>query len=227
MGRASQSRFIVTRCGITDLNLHERAKPTEPPPPYPPPPPFVPITSKNVDDQIGLLRAYYQERLTTLAPSVSVPPPILGMPLIPPPLAVPSLDPTNAAGTPGSTLLTLPDDAPPTTQTKLGPIGQVVKSGASTGAVKKKAKAAGPPPKDMGGGAMLPLPPGLLTLKPEDVPMEPLPTPFEADVMTVGDGHGDGLRRGASAKGALSGGSGNNGAKKKAVDFPPVIVASA
>jgi transcriptional activator SPT7 len=215
----------VTRCGILNLNLHSSAKPTEPPPPYPPPPPFVPITSKNVEDQIGLLRAYYQERLATLAPSVSAPQPILGMPLIPAPFGVPSLGPTNVAGAAsGPTLLTLLDDSPPTSQTKLGPIGQVVKSGQSTGAVKKKAKATGPPPKAMGGGAMLPLPPGLLTLKPEDVPMEPLPTPFEADVMR--DGHGDGLRRVGTAKGVLSGGNGN-GAKKKAVDLPPVIAASA
>lgn len=202
--------------------LHDRAKPTEPPPPYPPPPPFVPITSKSVQDQIGLLRSYYQERLATLAPSMSAPPPVLGMPLIPPPLGVPvpGLEPMSITGPiPGPTLLTLPDDGLPSSQTKLGPIGQVVKSGASSGAVKKKAKATGTAPKDMGGGPTLPLPPGLLTLKPEDVSMEPMTTtPFDAGV-------GDGVRRGT--KGALSGGNGNNGAKKKAVEFPPVIAASA
>ena len=105
-----------------------------------------------------------------------------------------------------------------------------MKSGASAGAVKKKAKATGAAPKDMGGGPILPLPPGLLTLKPEDVPMEPLTTttPFDADMLGVvdaGNGNGDGGRRGA--KGALPGGNGNNGGKKKAVDFPPVIAASA
>lgn len=134
------------------------------------------------------------------------------------------MEPVNTAGsTPGPSLLTLPDDAPPSSQTKLGPIGQVMKSGPSTGAVKKKAKAAGPPPKDMSGGPVLPLPPALLTLKPEDVPMEPLTTPFDAHVLGAGDG--DGARRGA--KGALPGGNGSNGAKKKAVDLPPVIAASA
>ncbi|KAG2073285.1 hypothetical protein BDR04DRAFT_1095186 [Suillus decipiens] len=34
-------------------------KPKEPPPPYPPPPSLLPITSKNVGDQIGLLRLPY------------------------------------------------------------------------------------------------------------------------------------------------------------------------
>jgi transcriptional activator SPT7 len=155
---------------------------------------------------------------------MSAPPPVLGMPLIPPPLGVPvpGLEPMSGL-TPGPTLLILPDDGLPSSQTKLGPIGQVLKSGQSTGAVKKKAKATGAAPKDIGGGPILPLPPGLLTLKPEDVSMEPLTTtttttPFDA-------GAGDVGRRGA--KGALPGGNGNHGAKKKAVDFPPVIVASA
>lgn len=194
------------------MNGHDRAKPTEPPPPYPPPPSFVPITSKNVEDQIGLLRPYYQERLAALAPSVSAPLPVLGMPLIPPPpgVPVPSMDPAP-------TLLTLLDDQPSSSQAKLGPIGQVMKSGPSTGGMKKKAKASGPP-KDIGGGPILPLPPGLLTFKPEDVSMEPLATAFDTDVL------GDGGQRGA--KGTL-GGNVNSGAKKKAVDLPPVIAASA
>lgn len=212
--------------------MYDRAKPTEPPPPYPPPPPFVPITSKNAEEQIGLLKPYYQERLAMLARPVSAPPPVVGMPFIPPPpgVPVPISEPTNTAGAvPGPTLLTLPDDPPSASQTKLGPLGQVVRSGPSGGAVKKKAKATGPPPKDMsvGAGGMFPFPPGLLTLKPEDVSMESLATPFEVDVSTVGDGNTDGLRRGVTAKGALPGGSGNNGAKKKAVDLPPVIAASA
>lgn len=195
----------------------------EPPPPYPPPPPFVPITSKNVEDQIGLLKAYYQERLTTLTPSMSAPPPVLGMSLIPPPYGAPMLgiEPVNTVGsTLGPALLTLPDDVPPSSQTKLGPIGQVMKSGPSTGAMKKKTKANGPPPKEMGVGPTPPLPSGLLTLKPEDVSMEPFTTPFDADVLGAGDG--DGAWRGG--KGVLPGGSGT---KKKAVDLPPVIAASA
>ncbi|KAF8132050.1 hypothetical protein EV363DRAFT_1449731 [Boletus edulis] len=207
-----------------------KVKPTEPPPPYPPPPPFVPITSKNMEGQIGLLRPYYQERFAMLAPSLSAPPLIIGVPLIPPPLGVPvfPLELMNTAGpTPGPTLLTLPDDAPPSSQTKLGPIGQIAKSGPSGGAVKKKAKGTAPPTKDMGGGAMLPLPRGLLTLKPEDVLTEPLMTPFDAEAVAVGDGNGDGGRRGTTAKGALPGGNGNNSAKKKVVDLPPVIAASA
>ena len=182
----------------------------EPPPPYPPPPPFVPITSKNVEDQIGLLKPYFQERLAGLAPS-SAPPPVLGMPLIPPPpgVAVPTTEPMDISASP--MLLTLPDDPPPASQTKLGPIGQIMKSGPSTGAVKKKAKA---PPKDAGGGP-IPIPTGLLTLRPEDVPMEPI---FNAEIL------GDGGQR--DVKGPMVGGSGNSG-KKKTVNLPPVIAASA
>lgn len=152
---------------------------------------------------------------------------MFGTPLIPPPfgIPVPGQEPTNTTGsTLGPALLTLPDDAPPPSQAKLGPIGQVVKSGPSTGAMKKKAKATAAPPKDMSGGPILPLPRGLLTLKPEDVSMEPLATPFDADALGGGDGNGDGGRR---VKGALSGGNGNSGTKRKAVDFPPVIAASA
>lgn len=210
-----QSTFTVGFIEIsnTDVGWHDRAKPTEPPPPYPPPPPFVAITSKNVEDQIGLLRLYYQERLAMLAPPVPAPPPVLGMPLIPPPPGVVPMDTTGPTLAP--MLITLPDDPPPPAQAKLGPIGQVMKSGSSTGAVKKKAKATGPPPKDTSGGLILPLPPGLLTLKPEDMTTEPITTTFGAD------GLGDGGQRGA--KGALSGGN----AKQKAVDLPPIIAASA
>lgn len=175
-----------------------------------------------MEGQIGLLKPYYQERLAALAPGISAPPPILGMPLIPPPPGVPmaGIEPTGTAcPTPAPTLFTLPDDPPPPSQTKLGPIGQPLKSGTTTGAVKKKAKATGPPPKDIGGGGAAPLPSGLLTLKPEDMSVEPLTTAFDADVL------GDGGHRGA--KGALGGGGGGTGAKKKTADLPPVIAASA
>ncbi|TFK71075.1 hypothetical protein BDN72DRAFT_487042 [Pluteus cervinus] len=43
------------------------AKPKEPPPPYPPPAPLLPLTSSKVDDQIGLLKHYYQCRFAALA----------------------------------------------------------------------------------------------------------------------------------------------------------------
>ncbi|KAG9312248.1 hypothetical protein JVU11DRAFT_7549 [Chiua virens] len=125
------------------ITKYVRKSRQEPPPPYPPPPEFIPITSKNVEDQIGLLKPYYQERLGAL-----VPPPTLGMPLILPPsgVPVPGMDMTGT-----TPMLTLPDDIPTASQTKLGPIGQVMKNGPSAGAVKKKAKASGPPAKDIGG----------------------------------------------------------------------------
>jgi transcriptional activator SPT7 len=86
-----------------------RANPAEPPPPFPPPPPFVPLNSSKLDDQIGLLKSFFQTRfaaLTTLAPAaISLPPP-------PPP---PLLDDNNAVVYPPASVPTIvaPPSAPP------------------------------------------------------------------------------------------------------------------
>ncbi|PPR05625.1 hypothetical protein CVT24_002811 [Panaeolus cyanescens] len=205
-------------------------KPTEPPPPYPPPPPFIPLTAEKADEQIGLLRPYYQSRFGALAAKLAsssaggVKVPALPGPMIPalPGPSVPSLPgptipalpgpkipgtagasapntlpsapntlpfapntlpsapntaatnvsggsapasasggPTNATTTAAATATTattsvntttppappalrpdlvLPDDPPPAAQVKMGPIGQIVKPGGGSGAVKKKVK---------------------------------------------------------------------------------------
>ena len=133
--------------------LHS-AKPSEPPLPYPPPPPFVPLRAGDVDDQIGLLKPYYQNRIALLvassAPSTAVPPaPLPGPVLGPSPLsAKPSLPPPNQSASHGNTSnppsapapppdLILPDDVPNPSQLKMSPIGQIMKSGGASGTKKK------------------------------------------------------------------------------------------
>jgi transcriptional activator SPT7 len=46
--------------------FYPSAKSVEPPPPYPPPLPFVSLTAGSVKNQIGLLRVYFEHRLTGL-----------------------------------------------------------------------------------------------------------------------------------------------------------------
>ncbi|KIJ15637.1 hypothetical protein PAXINDRAFT_169074 [Paxillus involutus ATCC 200175] len=238
---------IAAEFGLSSLSIPKRllkakqgggsgtsqAKPTEPPPPYPPPPPFIPITSKNVEDQIGLLKRYYHERLTTLAPSMPAPMP--GMPPIPSAfgIPVPGMGPMGIPGqVSGQTLVVaLPDDSPLPSQARLGPIGQVIKSGPS-GGMKKKAKATGSSSKDVGG--IIGLPPGLLTMKPEDgIPVEPM-TMFDGGTFGIGGSNTGGewgvVKRSGSRPllpGSGVGGNGNHAAQKKTVDLPPVIAANA
>lgn len=130
------------------------AKPTEPPPPFPPPPPFVPLDSKAVDNQIGLLRAFYHERLSTVSaqPPGAAAPPSSMPPGYPQPIPVsPDAD----------TLAVLSDDVPSPVHTKIGPLGQIVKNAPSAAASKKKKAKAPAAPMGMGpapseGGEMLP-----------------------------------------------------------------------
>ncbi|KAI0800213.1 hypothetical protein C8Q74DRAFT_1363991 [Fomes fomentarius] len=107
------------------------AKPTEPPPPFPPPPSFIPLDSITIDDQIGLLKPFYQSRIaeistSLLAPSQppGVPPPGPALPAQPsrvlPPSVVtpipfaptlPSI-PINPGSTSMSTATPIPPGAP-------------------------------------------------------------------------------------------------------------------
>lgn len=156
------SFFRLTETYIFAIAFHS-AKPSEPPLPYPPPPPFVPLRAGDVDDQIGLLKPYYYNRIALLvassAPPVAVPPaPLLGPVLGPSPLSVnpslppPTLPPGNQSAShmsnppsapvqaPPSPDLILPDDVPNPIQLKMSPIGQIVKSGGASGGTKKKGK---------------------------------------------------------------------------------------
>ncbi|KAH8103455.1 hypothetical protein BXZ70DRAFT_925723 [Cristinia sonorae] len=135
------------------------AKPSEPPLPFPLPPPFIPIDSENVENQIGLLKPYYQERLAALAAqqpptqSRAPAPPTNGTNGLPPPgvgYPVPTPYPPQ---TPVAAPIVLPDDLPSPAHTKLGPLGQVTKSTAAAGGSKKKSKAKAKP--DPGGNADL------------------------------------------------------------------------
>ncbi|KAI0312192.1 hypothetical protein OF83DRAFT_1250680 [Amylostereum chailletii] len=158
---------IAAELGLSNLSIPKKllkgkrsvqnslvpAKSAEPPPPYPPPPPFIPLTSDAVDDQIGVLKAYYQRRFSALIPPMQ-PAPLPG----PPPLAAPtflsahppfyphtlphpphpSIRPPQPPAPVPPPVLVLPDDPPHPSRTKLGPIGHVITGG---GAKKKPNKA--------------------------------------------------------------------------------------
>ncbi|KAG2158647.1 uncharacterized protein EDB93DRAFT_1245881 [Suillus bovinus] len=188
------------------------AKPKEPPPPYPPPPPLLPITSKNVGDQIGLLHPYFQVRLAALAPPGS----LQGLPYLPPGpqfgfLPHPGVLPLPYVPNPSgdfARIITIPDDAPAPAQAKLGPLGQVLKTGAAAGAFKKKNKAKEPGP--MSGPEIL---------------VEAGP----GGVVTNGSSGGTGGAGGGAALG-MAGGSKKKPSPQgqgRAMELPPVIAASA
>ncbi|OAX33132.1 hypothetical protein K503DRAFT_794579 [Rhizopogon vinicolor AM-OR11-026] len=201
-----------------------QAKPTEPPPPYPPPPPLLPITNKNVGDQIGLLHQYFQERLVAVAPpgSLSLPtPPYLPGPQfgLPPLAGAPPL-PTASSSSFGepARIIALSDDTPTPAQAKLGPLGQVLlKTSAAASAVKKKNKAKEPVSMSMGVGA----PMGMGAV--DGVPMEPMRA-FNGLGMDGGNGNGAGAGGGVAGGGKKKPGPQGQG---RAVELPPVIAASA
>ncbi|KAG2335968.1 hypothetical protein BDR05DRAFT_1063734 [Suillus weaverae] len=209
------------------------AKPKEPPPPYPPPPSLLPITSKNVGDQIGLLRPYFHMRLAALAPPGS----FQGFPYLPPGpqfalFPHPGVPPLPYVPNPSgefTRIITIPDDAPAPAQVKLGPLGQVLKTGTAAGAVKKKNKAKEPVPMsapDMS----------------DAIPVEPMRAfnGLGAEGRDVGGaGAGGGVTNGLSGGTNGAGGGGTlgiaGGGKKKlspqgqgrGMELPPVIAASA
>lgn len=134
--------------GKKGQNRPAAAKPTEPPPPFPPPPPFVHFTASMADDQVGLLKPYYQHRFAMLATAQGgspLPHPLPGPPPASfPPTPLPGLLlATHGPSGPPSAIpivrpdLVLPDDIPNPARLKISPIGQIIKTGAS--AAKKKA----------------------------------------------------------------------------------------
>ncbi|KAG1716473.1 hypothetical protein ID866_677 [Astraeus odoratus] len=125
---------IAAELGLSSLSVPRRllkgkrdavggakAKPAETLLPYPPPPDFLPITSKNVEDQIGLLRPYYHQRLASLAVTTPIPsgpvPPALSVSGLPGPGTVQGLSqPVPVAQNmhiPGTSLQPLPISFPP------------------------------------------------------------------------------------------------------------------
>jgi len=130
--------------GKKGQNKPAAAKPTEPPPPFPPPPPFVQFTASMADDQVGLLKPYYQHRFAMLATAQGGSPlPSHPLPAFPPTALPGLLLVTHGPSGPPSAIptvrpdLVLPDDIPNPAQVRISPIGQIIKTGAS--AAKKKA----------------------------------------------------------------------------------------
>jgi len=167
---------IAAEFGLSNLSIPKKllkgkkgqnkpmaALPSEPPLPYPPPPPFVPFRAGDIDDQIGLLKPYYHNRIALLVVS-SAPPPIAVPPApLPGPMLghssvnnpSPTLPPGNQSASHSSNMsnppapasasapspdLILPDDVPNPSQLKMNPIGQILKSGGASGGTKKKGK---------------------------------------------------------------------------------------
>ncbi|KAI1790367.1 hypothetical protein LXA43DRAFT_511803 [Ganoderma leucocontextum] len=205
-------------------------KPLEPPPPFPPPPPFIPLDSNTIDDQIGLLKVFYQSRIAEMSSVVAPPPPGQAGPGLPPPLAAPgvingSFGPFPTASLPSvpvkpnaslgaiqpvsaelTQVIILPDDAPSLAHTKMGPLGTINKAVPSTSTAKKKSKAKPPAPAPS-------LPPG----EAEATPGPPPPPPLMHSSSTGGMGE--------SKKGK---GTGTPSKKKTKIEsFPPVVMASA
>ncbi|KAF8627032.1 hypothetical protein AX15_004566 [Amanita polypyramis BW_CC] len=137
------------------------SKPKELPPPYPPPPPFLPLTYGKLDEQIGLLKSFYQARFAARASALSqdtdtkpVIPPLPG-PSGPQRPETPAQDApqTPQAGSLGALTaqppetsvppdFVLPDDPPNPLQVKIGPLGQIIRPSTTTGSGKKKGKGA-------------------------------------------------------------------------------------
>ncbi|KAF9524724.1 hypothetical protein CPB83DRAFT_860781 [Crepidotus variabilis] len=210
--------------GRKGQNKPMASKPTEPPPPFPPPPPFVPFTVSLVDDQIGLLKNFYQEKFWQ-AHSKQVPatqvasslpgPSMLSGPSLPPPLpsdslqsaAIPATSSTDLKPIPPPTPMispdfTLLDDLPNPAQVKMSPIGQIIKSGASAAAAKKKAAKPQVPPAGGGNGtADGGIPPAY-------------PPSTSATVLGVTNGNTPGSQD-AKKKKSTSGVGSGNGKKKK------------
>ncbi|KAF9476670.1 hypothetical protein BDN70DRAFT_882134 [Pholiota conissans] len=247
---------IAAEFGMSNLTIPKRllkgkkgqnkptaSKPTEPPPPYPPPPPLVPLTAGKVDDQIGLLKPYYQNRFALLAaanappsnmpslpgPSFGLPGPSLpGLPhpagpMPPPPVPAvitgpqtqPNGSPNGLPYPPIEPNLVLPDDPPTPAQVKMGPIGQIVKPNATAGTAKKKAKVAVPERAPSASGTAGSYPAGSV-----GTPEAGGSSPKKKKTANPGVGSGNGKKK--KPDGSSGSASGLNG-----YPLPPVVFASA
>ena len=137
---------IADELGITNLTIPKKllrgkrrlnpanapTRPVTPPPPYPPPPPFIPLTTKRIDEQIGLLQSVYRSKL---GPSY-------------PMLMDPSGNPINNS----SQDLEILDDSPAPGQVRMGPLGQIV-GALAKGGVSAPKKSSSDKKKTLGGGS--------------------------------------------------------------------------
>ncbi|KAI0365089.1 hypothetical protein BV20DRAFT_1028716 [Pilatotrama ljubarskyi] len=205
------------------------AKPTEPPPPFPPPPPFIPLDSTMVDNQIGLLKPFYQSRISEMAASLAMPPPAAP----PAGLPQPSLGgaPPGPASGPAAPVppgdappIVLPDDPPSPSHAKIGPLGTVNKATPAASAAKKKGKAKPPAPAP-GSGPAPPPPPAAGGLRGSS-DMGETKTDFSGapPLMASSSSSGDVGKKG---KGSGSSSPSKKKAKVASDAFPPVVMASA
>ncbi|KAI0629579.1 hypothetical protein C8Q77DRAFT_1141217 [Trametes polyzona] len=235
---------IADEFGLTNLSIPKRllkgrgkgvkedpeaAKPKEPPPPFPPPPPFIPLDSTMVENQIGLLKPFYQTRISEISASLTMPPPPAPGAGLPPPtlggLAPPSHPPPGPAPAmpgPDAPPIILPDDPPSPSHAKIGPLGTVNKATPAASSSKKKSKAK-PPAPGPGSGGPPPPPPPLGGPSGSDT----------GDMKSDFPGAPPPLMRTLSGSGETSGKKGKGSAspskkKAKVADaFPPVVMASA
>ncbi|KAI0351962.1 hypothetical protein OH77DRAFT_1428987 [Trametes cingulata] len=202
------------------------AKPTEPPPPFPPPPPFIPLDSTMVENQIGLLKPFYQSRISEISASLAMPPPAAPPSGLPPPTlggAPPPPAPGPAPPVPPGDAppIVLPDDPPSPSHAKIGPLGTVNKAAPAASSTKKKSKAKPPAPAPGPGPAPPPPPTGGLHGSSD---MGDMKTDFSGapPPLMASSSSGDLGKKG-------KGGSSSPSKKKaKVADaFPPVVMASA
>ncbi|KAK2464438.1 hypothetical protein APHAL10511_003586 [Amanita phalloides] len=217
--------------------LGAASKPKEPPPPYPPPPPFLPLSYGKLDDQIGLLKPYYQSRFTARASALAQE--TADSPLLPglQSAGTPAPDAPQAGQT-GTTSeavailpdLVLPDDLPNPLQVKIGPVGQIIRPSTTSGPGKKKVKGAAPGSGGQGGGQG-----GVLPNAGPDMPASVENSPKKKKGIT-GMGSGNGRKKKADqnemTQSPVPPPAGFNQSQSrpgqgKGVIFPPVVVASA
>ncbi|TFY58631.1 hypothetical protein EVJ58_g6299 [Rhodofomes roseus] len=184
------------------------AKPKEPPPPFPPPPPFVPLDSRTVEKQIGLLKTFYHERISTVSTSAQPPPPgAVPTPPhpagLPPPMPPSYLQPIPVPSDTDTPATILPDDPPSVSHTKIGPLGQVIKTSTSAAASKKK------------------------KAKPPAAPMGMAPAPSEGDLPQEFAASGSTPGLDSPKKGQSSGGAGKKKPGNGPSSLPSVIMANA
>lgn len=180
-----------------------------------------------VDNQIGLLKPYYQSRISEISASVTMPPPAAPGSLPPPNLSGPFSAPVPAPSASGPSAdappIILPDDPPSPSHAKIGPLGTVNKATPAASATKKKSKAKPPAPTPGPGGPAPPPPPlggpqgssDMGDVKPDYLGAPPPP------MARSNSSNGDVGKKGKGA------GSPSKKKAKVADAFPPVVMASA
>jgi transcriptional activator SPT7 len=215
--------------------FYPSAKSVEPPPPYPPPLPFVSLTAGSVKNQIGLLRVYFEHRLTGLdsLPDDSPNPAQaklgpLGQVIRPSSAAIAAAAGSKKKSKPKDAAAAAATVAPGTSATTLATVGTNVAGTASTAGITM-------------GAAMGMMSPATPVLSPQTASVSIVVSATSAAVAATPSAEtqstpkkkkaaGAGLG-GAGAGAAAAAGAGGGGTGKKRgrppEGLPPVVVASA